>query len=219
MATVQNYAITAGDSVPLALALTGYDNATAINLATATQILVYFKRVLADPDSVARIARTLQTTAITLTGSPTGGTWTATIGGQTAAGIPSNATAAQVKAAIEGLSSVGANNSNVFGGPGPGTPWTVVLLGAAAGQAITVSGAGLTGGTAPAATAATTGTITITDAANGKIAVPLLPADTATVQAQLGLDYSAKVFLANGQQITGGTGTLTVKPSYVQATS
>lgn len=99
------------------------------------------------------------TNTLTITGTPTGGTWTATVGGQTTAGIAYNAIAAAVKSAIEALSTVGTGNSVVGGGPGPGTPWTVQLTGPAGGQALTVSGAGLTGGTSPAiANVATGGT-------------------------------------------------------------
>ena len=86
---------------------------------------------------------------VTITGSPTGGTFTLTIGGQTTAGIAYNAVASAVKSAIELLSSVGTGNSTVGGGPGPGTPWTITLTGTAANQAITANGSGLTGGTSP----------------------------------------------------------------------
>ena len=51
------------------------------------------------------------------TGGPAGGTFTLTFKGQTTAALPSEATAAQIDAALEGLSTVGANNVQVAGGP------------------------------------------------------------------------------------------------------
>ena len=47
----------------------------------------------------------------------TGGTFTLTFNGQTTAPLPFNATAAQVDAALEALSNVGANNVQTSGGP------------------------------------------------------------------------------------------------------
>lgn len=77
-------------------------------------------------------------------GAATAGTFTLTVGGQTTAPIAYNATAAAVKTAIEALSSVGAGNSIVTSTT-PGT-WTITLVGSAAGQSITGTGTGLTGG-------------------------------------------------------------------------
>lgn len=88
---------------------------------------------------------------ITITGTPTGGSFTYTFSGQTAT-IPYNATAAAAQALIQALSSVGAGNIVVTGGPGPGTPWVLTGAGAFAGRplpAATVVSA-LTGGSSPA---------------------------------------------------------------------
>lgn len=90
---------------------------------------------------------------LTITGTPTGGTWTATLSGQTTAPIAYNATAAQVEAALELLSTVGVGNVAVTGGPGPGTAFVVEFIGDLAETnvaAMTASGASLTGGTSPA---------------------------------------------------------------------
>lgn len=83
---------------------------------------------------------------VTITGSPTGGTWTFTVGGQTTAGIAHNASAAAVQSAIAALSGVGVGNVTVTGSAGG--PYTVTL---AKGGTPTVSGASLTGGTTPSA--------------------------------------------------------------------
>jgi hypothetical protein len=96
---------------------------------------------------------------VTVTGTPTGGTYTLTFSGQTTAGIPFNATAAQVKTALEALSNINPGDVVVAGGPHPGTAVTVTFSGQYAGDNVaqmTASGAGLTGGTTPAVAVATT---------------------------------------------------------------
>jgi PKD repeat protein len=85
----------------------------------------------------------------------TGGTFTLTFNGQTTAPLAFNATAAQVDAALEALSTVGANNIQTSGGPlnavnaqNQPTPVNVFFRRALAGTdqpQITANGAGLTG--------------------------------------------------------------------------
>lgn len=106
--------------------------------------------------------------AVTITGTPTGGTFTLTLAGETTAGIAYNATAAAVQAALEALPSLAAGDVTVTGGPGPATPYVVTFGGNLAGSNVaqmTTSGAGLTGGTTPASAVATTtaGGGTVTD--------------------------------------------------------
>lgn len=96
---------------------------------------------------------------VTVTGGPTGGSYTLTFSGQTTAGIPYNATAAQVKTALEALSNIGAGEVAVSGGPHPGTAIVVTFGGQYLGDDVaqmTASGASLTGGTSPAVAVATT---------------------------------------------------------------
>jgi P22 coat protein - gene protein 5 len=78
-------------------------------------------------------------------GAPTAGTFTLTVGGQTTGGIAFNATAATVQAAVAALTSVNAGFVTVAGLAGG--PYSLVLTGTAAGQTVTGSGTGLTGGT------------------------------------------------------------------------
>lgn len=88
---------------------------------------------------------------VTITGNPTGGTFTLTFGGQTTTGIPYNAPAAVVQSALGGLSTVGAGNVAVSGSASG--PYVVTFGGTLAGAAqplITASGTGLTGGSSPA---------------------------------------------------------------------
>ncbi|MEV6165691.1 hypothetical protein AB0L71_28025 [Streptomyces sp. NPDC052052] len=103
----------------------------------------------------------------TITGAPTGGTFTLTFSGQTTAAIAYNATAAVVQSALEALSNVNPGDIKVTGNAGG--PYTLAFGGQYLGDnvaAITASGTGLTGGTTPGVTIATTtggGTATASD--------------------------------------------------------
>jgi hypothetical protein len=95
---------------------------------------------------------------VTITGGPTGGTYTLTFSGQTTAAIPYNATAAQVKTALEALSNVAVGEVAVSGGPHPGTAIVVTFGGQYMGDDVPqmTATASLTGGTSPAVAVATT---------------------------------------------------------------
>lgn len=92
---------------------------------------------------------------VTITGTPTGGTFTLTWDGQTTGNIAYNATAADVQAALRALSNMPESGVTVTGGPGPGTAFTVTFTDGKNVSAMTASGAGLTGGTSPAVSIAT----------------------------------------------------------------
>lgn len=89
---------------------------------------------------------------VTITGSPTGGTFTLTYSGQTTAAIPYNASALQVRNALEALSNVEAGAVTVTGGAGG--PYTVTFTSGADVAQMTAS-ASLTGGSTPGVTIAT----------------------------------------------------------------
>lgn len=98
---------------------------------------------------------------VTIGNKPSGGTFTLSLDGQTTSGIAFNATAATVDSALEALSTIGAGNVSVTGGPGPDTPYTVTFVGGKAGTNVsqmTADATGLeggsvsTGGTLPAGT-------------------------------------------------------------------
>lgn len=118
---------------------------------------------------------------LTITGTPTGGTFTLTFNGQTTAGIAFNAAASAVQTALIALSNVAAGDVVCAGGPLPGSAVTITF-GAAYGGVdvplITANSTGLTGGTTPTAsvtttTAPTTGdTIGVRSPAVGAIPVP-----------------------------------------------
>ncbi|GAA1882000.1 hypothetical protein [Williamsia serinedens] len=84
---------------------------------------------------------------VTINGSPAGGTFTLSVGGQTTSGIAYNAAPSAVDSALEALSTVGTGNATVTGSAGG--PYAVTL---ANGGVLTASGAGLTGGTNPSVT-------------------------------------------------------------------
>lgn len=64
---------------------------------------------------------------ITVTGSPTGGTFTITFDGETTGPIAHNASAAVVELELASLSNIGPGNVNVTGATGG--PWTVTFIG------------------------------------------------------------------------------------------
>jgi hypothetical protein len=81
--------------------------------------------------TTALTAAVNETQTVTITGGPTGGTFTLTYGGQTTATIAYNAAASAVRTALGAISSVGgAGNVSVTGGPGPTTPYVVTFKGA-----------------------------------------------------------------------------------------
>jgi hypothetical protein len=94
----------------------------------------------------------------TITGSPTGGTFTLTYAGQTTAAIPFNASAGTVQDRLTALSNLRTGDVIVTGGPGPASAYKVEFTNSLQGTdvtAMTASGAGLTGGTTPGVTIAT----------------------------------------------------------------
>jgi hypothetical protein len=102
-------------------------------------------------------AATNEVQTVTITGSPTGGTFTLTWSGQTTSGIAYNATAATVRTALEALSNIAPGDVTVTGSAGG--PYTVTFGGAYLGDDIaqmTASGASLTGGSSPAVSVSTT---------------------------------------------------------------
>lgn len=95
----------------------------------------------------------------TITVDATGGTFTVTYSGQTTAALAFDITAANLQAALEGLSTIGSGNVTVTGGPGDAggnTPYSVTFAGALAGTdvaAMTTNAGSLTGGAGTAAVA------------------------------------------------------------------
>jgi phosphohistidine swiveling domain-containing protein len=96
-------------------------------------------------------------TTLTLTGAPTGGSFTLTYSAQTTAAIPYNATAAQIQSALEALSNIAEGEVDCNGGPLLTAPVTITWYGTLAGvitnPTVTPS---FTGGTSPLLTPTTT---------------------------------------------------------------
>ena len=93
---------------------------------------------------------------LTVTGAPTGGTFTITWSGQTTAAIVYNATAAQVQSALEALSNIAPGDVTVTGAAGG--PWTLTWGGTQLGEdvAAPTTTESFTGGTTPDITITTT---------------------------------------------------------------
>lgn len=95
---------------------------------------------------------------ITITGTPTGGTFTVTHGGFTTTAIAYNANAATVQAALEALPSIGTGNVSCGGGALPGSFVTCTFQGTlAAANIVQMTATGsFTGGSSPAVAITTT---------------------------------------------------------------
>lgn len=97
---------------------------------------------------------TSEVQTLTITGTPTGGTFKIQFRGRRTAAIAYNAAAAAVQAALEALPSLGSGQVTCGGGALPGTPVTITFAGTQAARAqplATVVESALTGGTTPAA--------------------------------------------------------------------
>jgi hypothetical protein len=158
-------------SVPAGTVVTtAGDGITVIPQAFATSALAQI------PPGATTSASNQQET-VTITGSPTGGTFTLTHAGQTTGTIAYNASAATVQSALQALSNVGLNSvtgaANVAVSGSAGGPWVVTWQGNLGGLPLgvmTANSAGLTGGTSPTATPAITsavGGVTVTNTQNG----------------------------------------------------
>jgi hypothetical protein len=102
---------------------------------------------------------TNESQSVGITGSPTGGSFQLTFEGKTTAPIPFDASTALVQAALENLSTIGVGNVVVNAGPLPDSPVSITFqkaLGDTNVPQVVADGSGLTGGTAPTATAVTT---------------------------------------------------------------
>ena len=108
--------------------------------------------------SAAVLGGTNEQQTVTVTGTPTGGTFTLTYNGATTAAIPYNSAAAAVQTALEALPNIGAGNVAVTGGALPGTPVVVTFQNQLARQNVNQMTAAhaFTGGASPAIAVTTT---------------------------------------------------------------
>lgn len=122
---------------------------------------------------------------ISITGTPTGGTFPLVFNGQVAAGVAYNASAATVQTALQALPSIGSGNVTCTGGPLPGTPVVCTFSGtlATGQQPLLLTGSGgLTGGTSPTVSVAHT--------------TPGLPTQTITLQPGIPVQWGASSGIA-----------------------
>lgn len=117
-----------------------------------TEILLPTGQLLLAPLSYSQGLRlSPETQNVTITGSPTGGTFTLTFNNQTTAAIAFNATAAAVAAALQALPNIGTIGCACFSGPLPSANVLVQFIGPLSGPQpiLTANAAGLTGGSSP----------------------------------------------------------------------
>lgn len=118
------------------------------------------------------IGGTNEVQTVTITGTPTGGSFTLTFDGQTTAAIDFDGTAADVAAALKELSNITVDEVTTAGGPFPGTAVTVTFHKGAGVDVPQMTATGsLTGGTTPAVAVTTTTTPSGTTTVNG-VSIP-----------------------------------------------
>jgi hypothetical protein len=120
----------------------------------------------------------LEEQVVTITGAPTGGTFTLTFEGETTAPIDFDATAGDVQAALEALGAIEPGDVEATGGPLPGAAVTLTFGGQYAGEDIpqVTATSSLTGGTTPGVTPSTSVQGSFTPAAAGTEWVAASPA-------------------------------------------
>jgi hypothetical protein len=152
------------------------------------------------------VGGTSEVQTITITGTPTGGSFTLTLDGQTTGTIAYNAIAGAVQTALIALSNVDTGDVVVSGGPGPGTPYTVTWGGNYSKENVSTLTAtsSLTGGSSPAV-AVTTPTPGASPAA-GPLLTALDAADHLHVQYTTVAPPTADCdCIASGPAATGAT--------------
>lgn len=97
-----------------------------------------------------------ETQTVTITGTPTGGSFTLTYDGNTTAAIAYNATAAQVKSALIAATPLASNQVSTAGGALPGSAVTVTIDLDGLNPPQMTATSSLTGGTSPAVAVTTT---------------------------------------------------------------
>lgn len=142
---------------------------------------------------------------LTVTGSPSGGTFTVTYDGAATAALAYNATATAVQTALRAIAAIGSTGVNVTGKPGG--PWLAKFQGALATDApLLVLGANsLTGGTSPS--------LTIAAAQDARLQ-KILDRATAIIDTYLGVAFPASG--SPSTRIVYGDGTdYLVPPAFV----
>jgi hypothetical protein len=154
---------------------------TLIEMQNGQYTIPEFEAEMLPDDLYIAVAGTNELQTLTITGTPTGGTFLLTFMGATTATIAYNAAAAAVQTALVALATIGTGNVVCGGGPLPGTPVTITFQGTLASQPlplITANGAGLTGGSSPTASVARTtqgveAKATVTELIEHETAVPV----------------------------------------------
>ena len=108
--------------------------------------------------TVIERAATPEVQTITITGTPTGGTYTLIFDGEETGPLDFDFTNAEIDTALEALSNLAPGDVTVTGGPGPGTPYVVTFNSALGDVPVMILGDNnLTGGASPTVNV-TTGT-------------------------------------------------------------
>jgi hypothetical protein len=140
--------------------MAGFHRIDTSKLQRGAARLLYAPTTQAKPAKLADVINLTGTGAVadvqtvTISGTPTGGTFTLTFNGSTTGPIAYNAVASAVQTAFTQLPSVGTGNATAAGGPLPGAPVTITFAGTLSTgvQNDITAASSLTGGTTPAVT-------------------------------------------------------------------
>jgi hypothetical protein len=174
-------------------------NAFSANTGIATDSLIGYPVAFNTGVSGKYYRQSDTSWTVTVNGSPTGGTFTLTIGGYTTSAIAYNASAATVQAAIRAL---GTGTGNPFGGDAAaasatvsGTgPYTVTLP---VGAPVYADGSALTGGSSPSVTTA--------QSTNADTGLRAIGGDFSQCAYGVGMDISIQVSREASYTPDGGT--------------
>lgn len=161
----------------------GADHARTLDLINPTDPLEFFQVWIngqqfdyfsSTPPTVICGNGVSEQQTVTITGTPTGGTFRLTFNGQQTGTIAFNAPSSAVQTALQALSTIGSGNATVTGGPGPGTAYVVTFTGTLAMTNVSVmtAASSFTGGSSP--------TTTVTVSVEGVSASPASVVTTTT---------------------------------------
>ncbi len=120
-----------GPGIPWAVQFTGWPGIEVLEMTgDGTNLTGGANTDVTISETASHVVGANEEQTVELNGTPTSGTFTLTLGGDTTDPIAFNATAADVATALN--AALGAGSVSVTGGPGPGSPWIVEFLGSRA---------------------------------------------------------------------------------------
>ena len=200
-------------TIPEMLEITASDEGDGkVTLTHGTAGVPFSVSAASDEDGSA----TDEVQTISISGTPTGGTFTLTYDGETTAALDFDASAAEVETALEALSNIGTDNVSCSGGPLPDTPVTVTFTGTLGDTNVVLltAEASLSGGTSPA--------IAIAETTQGRSGADAISVATPTAASgphhwSVATNWSGSAVPANGDDVVLANSAVSIKYGLDQA--